>query len=749
MPTVRVLLATAALSILLAVVPSGAALAGQYTVASCQGDRLNYSTIAFNYNFVTRGMRIRSACSPEGSGLRGLLTANVLGRGKVPRGAVARVAITAPSGTHFTTFTWAGTMRRTDCRYALQLWADAGPGILTYRLKNHAANRGCPRRPRAQAAGYRIQTYNVSGRTRIMQKVVCVGAPGRPSCSARGLNYIRTFQAKVGIVDDQPPAVAIAPDTPLATGAWVSGTQPLNYDAADNVGVRLASAMVGGQSGGSDERPCALATPEGDFAGGVPCPNGPGHIVVNTTKFPDGTQPLVLEVQDTANNLGDSSPLAARIDNTAPSRVDVGIERGDQWRNTSDFVLTWTNQPEVDRAPIVAAEYKVCGVSVSGCSQAVQTGSNIERLPVQAPAPGEWTLSLWRQDAAGNTDQAAASVPVTLRYDPEPPQVAFEPPSSSDPTFVSAQVSDKVSGLDDGVIEISQLGSNVWQTLSTQREGNRLVARIDDVALPAGSYMLRATAHDQAGNEGSSTQRLDGQPMAVTLPLRIVSAIRMGVEQQRVMRRTIRRHGKRRTVRHRVTVLKPAAVVPLGRRVKITGWLTNRDGEGIAGADLQVLASSAVMPEQLVGVVRTDAAGRFTYRATGSTSRTLRVAYGGSPIILPARGQVGLVVPAASSLRVSRRRVLNGQRVVFKGRVQSVPLPAGGKLIQLEVRLPGRWQTFRTTRTDQTGRWSVPYRFTRTRGVQHYRFRVELPPEAGYPFAAGTSRSAVMRVKGR
>ena len=98
---------------------------------------------------------------------------------------------------------------------------------------------------------------------------------------------------------------------------------------------------------------------------------------------------------------------------------------------------------------------------------------------------------MWRRDAAGNADPAAASVPVTLRFDPEPPQLAFESPSASDPTLVAAQVTDKVSGLAEGAIEISQTGSNVWQTLATQKDGSRLIARIDDAALPAGDYVLR------------------------------------------------------------------------------------------------------------------------------------------------------------------------------------------------------------------------------------------------------------------
>ena len=162
-----------------------------------------------------------------------------------------------------------------------------------------------------------------------------------------------------------------------------------------------------------------------------------------------------------------------------------------------------------------------------------------------------------------------------------------------------------------------------------------------------------------------------------------------------------------------------------------------------------MLASAEGEPEQLIGVLHTDASGSYEYTATGSASRALRFAYAGSPLILPAQSTVGVVVPALSTLRVSRRRVLNGQRVMFSGRVRSRPLPAAGKLVELQVWLSRRWETFRTARTDPAGRWALPYRFARTRGVWWYRFRVKVPREAGYRFAAGASKSLRVRVRGR
>src|SRR4051812_13635830 len=120
---VRVTVAAGALSVLLAALSASAAFAGQFTVASCQADQLNFSTTAFG-DFATRGMKIVRACNPEGPGLRGLVTANVIQSGSVPRGAASIATINAPAGTTFMTLRWAGSARRRDCRYALQLYAD-------------------------------------------------------------------------------------------------------------------------------------------------------------------------------------------------------------------------------------------------------------------------------------------------------------------------------------------------------------------------------------------------------------------------------------------------------------------------------------------------------------------------------------------------------------------------------------------------------------------------------------------------
>lgn len=737
------------------------AMAGSFTLRSCQADPGAFSTDAFSW-FTSSGMGTTRLCNPDERLGQGAIITSTHSRSKaVPRGSVSMVDIKAAPGTTFTPLIWAGEMRRSSCRWATELYAELPGGrteLLLALPANHRCNvkvlkSGIPTIKRLGDSVFQRMLAPVSlprstGATRIVQRVICKASRERKVCSTRGRNYIRTEAAQVDVVDVEAPTAAIANDTPLTTGAWVGGAQRLNYHAEDATGIREAK-VVGGSLDLDSHQPNCLEAYGDAFASPAPCTSGPGQITVDTSRLPDGTQQLVVRAQDAATNLGTSAPVTARIDNTAPQQVEASLAGGDAWRNRNDFALSWVNPPENDRAPIVAATYKVCAAAGGNCNQGEQTGADLTALAVQVPGPGAWKASLWRRDAAGNQNPDKASVPVTLRYDPEPPQLGFEPSPAADPTAVSVKVTDAVSGLADGSIEISRAGSGAWHTLATQKTADGLTARIDDAALAAGDYLLRATARDQASNEASTTQRLDGQQMAVTLPLRIATAMQAGIEGKRTVRRVVRLRGKRRTIRRRVNVLLPTAGVTFGRAVRVSGRLTNRDGEGIAGADVQILSRSEAAAEQVVGVLQTDAAGRYTYAAAGSTSRVLRFAYAGSPIMLPAQAEVRLRVPATSTLNVNRPRVFNGQSVRFSGRVQTLPVPVGGKLVELQVLLSGRWQTFRTGRTDEAGRWRLSYGFARTRSDQRFRFRLKLPREAGYPYEQGGSRSIQVLVRGR
>lgn len=710
------------------------ASAGQFTISACQADRQNYSSQAFA-PFATRGMSWRRACNPVGPGLRGLLVGNAVRRGRVARGAQSRFVMQAPSGTSFTEFDWSGQIRRRDCRYALQLYAVGPAG--TIPIKNVRASRHCPQTGRAQAAGFpKPRPYNINGATEIIQRAVCVGGNGTHYCSARGSNYIRTYQATALVADPSPPNVGIAQDNPFTEGAWVSGVQSIDYTASDNVGIK--SAQIPGGAAHSDDRAC-------DFTQAVPCPNGPGKIAVDTRNLADGTQPLQVVAFDAADNSTPSTPVTVRVDNTPPGAVPVSLEGTGGWRSTNDFAASWQNPDEGDRAPIVAANWRICQFGTNQCATGSQQGQGIDQLTgLTVSGPGQWQLTMWRSDAAGNSQPENASSPVTLRYDPDPPTLVFQGGEPGDPTKVSVAVTENVSGVAGGQIEISQEGSGSWQTLPTQLDGSVLVAHIDDVHLPAGRYDLRAQASDLAGNVGVAAG-----PEGVTLPLRIESVMQTGAMRSRTVRKRIGRRGKRHTVRRHVTVLRPSARVRYGGHVTIVGRLTNRDDQPLPGQAVQVITSGP-NGDQILATLQTDGQGRYRYRAAGSASHTLRFVFPGTATILPAERQVRLVVPAAGTFRVSRRRVLNGGTVIFSGRVRSLPLPALGKLVEIQARQPtGEWTPFRTLRTDTRGRWRLRYRFRFTRCTTSYRLRVDIPVEAGgYPFAEGHTRGRTVTVIG-
>ena len=713
--------------------PAGA---GEYTISICQADEAGYVSSAFE-QFATRGMKWRRACDPRGEGLRGLITANVPRAGRVEKGAQSGFILNAPAGTSFSRFRWSGEARRRDCRYALQLYAD-NPGGSAISMKNVRANRSCPRPGMAQASGAPFpRAYDLGGATRIVQRVVCVGSAKHQFCSAQGRNYIRTFSAEATVVDGSAPAVGVIPSLPLARGEWVRGKQSFDYEASDNVGIKSASALIAGSSRGSDSQSC-------DYSQRVPCPSGRGVIGLDTTEAPEGSQPLTVVAEDAAGNRAESGAVTVRIDNAAPGVVPVGVGGGETWRHANDFDVAWTNPGEGDRAPIAAAHFRLCRAGGNECVNGDRAGAGIAAIDSLAvPSPGEWELRLWREDAAGNQQADNASQPVHLRFDPEPPQLGFENPNVEDPTHVSVLVTDRISGLAGGGIEISRAGSGSWQVLPTTQEGDRLVTRIDDASLPAGDYDLRATAHDQANNLAGTDRRLDGQPMRLTLPLRVATAMKAGV----VEKRSVTRKGKKGKVRR--IVLEPRATVSFGSKVHLGGHLVNRAGHPLTDAKVLVYSRPKEGTEQLAGSVATDANGGFTYTVEARASHNFRFVYPGTATILPIEDTATLLVKGTSTFTVKPKRVQNGDSVTFSGRVKGRPLPEAGKLLELQVRFTSGWQTFRTIHTETDGTWQIPYLFDRNCGEQEFDFRAHLAGEAGWPLEDGNSRTLTVRVKGR
>jgi hypothetical protein len=568
--------------------------------------------------------------------------------------------------------------------------------------------------------------------------VMCVQPSG---CSRDGLHALAAIRdVNVVIADDNAPSVAIRGGS-LVAGGWRRGVQDVAVDASDGVGVKRAQVLVDGLVRGTAEHSC-------DATRAVPCPNGSDTFAVKTSELADGSHIVTAEGLDSAGNLAHVSRRIA-VDNTAPIRPSsLSIEGGAAWRSSNSFKLRWNN-PRQTAAPIAGASIALCPIThtmpdVVGCTTTTRSGAGLQAIDgVRVPAPGQWKARVWLRDAAGN-QEPSNSAETILRFDDQAPTLRFLAPAPDRPTLVRVRAQDIGSGLATREILLRRRGGSAWTGLTAVGERNGFSAIIDDEHLADGTYELRARAVDLAGNERSTDRRTDGKAAELALPLRIKTRLRVG------KRKRVRARGANGKRRYRIVLVeKPRS--RYGHTIMLRGRLTSPGGNPLVARNVEVLAQTRLpaAPWRPIATLRTSKTGRFTFRALRGPSRTLRFRFNGSDTIRGRTAIVRLGVRAASSISVDRHRVVNGEGVTFRGRLRGRPLPASGKLIEVQARARGRWLTFGTTRASaRTGSWSLPYRFSGTRGSVSYRFRVRIPKEPGYPYETGTSRLVRVNVRG-
>ena len=345
---------------------------------------------------------------------------------------------------------------------------------------------------------------------------------------------------------------------------------------------------------------------------------------------------------------------------------------------------------------------------------------------------GQNSLSVCAVDFAGNRTCHRQ----TVRIDNTAPALTFRSAQDpDDPELVRAPVSDRTSGVSSGQILYRPAGQTSWRPLDTQVRSGELQARVDSTVDPPGTYEFMAQASDAAGNVEQTTNRADGQPMTLAFPLKSRVKLSAHLGPGGASRMTI----------------------GYGRRSKVSGRLVDAAGEPLAHQELNVIErfSDGALIDRRVRSVETDSDGLWGKRLRAGPSRTVTARFDGSQRYLAGDARAGrLRVRTKVTLRLSRRRVTEGRRVTFRGRVAHLAarIPAGGKLIELQVKDGSRWETVRQafhTRAD--GRYRLRYRFARfyTSDVS-YRFRVKVLRERGWPYKAPVkSRSRKLVVKAR
>jgi hypothetical protein len=485
-----------------------------------------------------------------------------------------------------------------------------------------------------------------------------------------------------------------------------------------------------------------------ESSSGHPCPSGRcgatslearGGINLDTIEvpeLPEGTNYVhAVAVSGSGIASAVAGHTAIRVDASDPHTILEGVPDG--WRNAPVRLTARASDSASGMAPGGPGVQPLTAIRIDGGAPTVATGESVSTTVIDS---GVHTIVYYARDAAGNTNDGGISdghpnhppSKVVVKIDRDPPSLAFTVGQDpADPERLEVRVADLDSGIDPrrGAIEVRGASTGRrYEPLSTGVAGGVLRARWDSSAYPAGEYEFRATAYDKAGNSAVSSSRADGTAMRLNGPLKLPVKLLTS--------------SGRRTVRY-------------GRGVWFGGRLLTGRRTPLVGAAVRVIESFAAgaAPRQRVTTVRSDADGRFGLRLAPGPSRQVRAQVMPTATNRSASSQpLEISVHSRVTLRVSASVAhIGGRPIVLRGRVAHTgsSLPADGKVVQLQFRLPGLpWREFRTVHSDASGHFRYAYRFSDddSRGVR-FQFRAYAPAQAGWPFEpAGSLPVSVLGV---
>jgi uncharacterized Zn-binding protein involved in type VI secretion len=477
--------------------------------------------------------------------------------------------------------------------------------------------------------------------------------------------------------------------------------------------------------------------------GGDPCLTtatcGPGQIelqgadAVTLADLAEGTNYLhAVAVSGSGVRSALASSTALHVDKTDPVTRLEGNPAG--WSNRP-LTLTATATDAASGMAANGSGGPLTAIRVDGGAPVVAVGGEVSATVI---ASGIHAIAYYARDAAGNVADGGLSngrpnhAPATtaVRIDREPPRVSFAGAQNPrEPEWIEARAADVLSGLDPalGSIGVRPAGSGEpFVVLPSEQSGPLLRARWNSEAYPPGEYEFRATVYDAAGNSAFTTSKGDGSPMRLSNPLKAATTLFSGFRS--------------RTVRY-------------GRGASFGGRLVVGRRAPLPGAPLRVIErfDPGAVPRERVSTVRTGAGGAFSVHLAPGPSRDLIAI---APPTATLRGTsskpLRLTVRSGVKMRVSSAVAkVGGRPVVFRGDVaaRGATIPAEGKTVQLQFRLPGLpWSEFRTIRTDPRGHFRYAYRFADddSRGAR-FQFRAFAPTQTGWPYEpAGSLPVAVL-----
>jgi hypothetical protein len=583
-------------------------------------------------------------------------------------------------------------------------------------------------------SGLQVEEGSVQGEGLTSIGPIEVPAPGEFRVEVRLRDQAGNLGAPADAVirfDDSPPG-DVGPEQP---GGWISDDElPLEQP--------IERAVAGGPSGiegyaiavdsSGPSRPCATDV----------C--SPAELALSSG--PDSRTVRISNLTEGNHWVSAVAASGARLSSRRPGSTLLKVDRTDPETSVSGIPDGWVNQPVtvtaeasdalsgMDAEPGTDDGEPMVVIAAEGHSPFESPG---HRSSFTLAAEGISTVRYWAMDLAGNVNDGRigpdgvrhdSPESTSVRIDMTPPEMSFLAGDPDQPELVAVDVSDSLSGVQSARVELRRLGQGgPFIPLRSRLADGLLQARVPSDDLPAGTYEVRASAIDRAGNSAASVSREDGSAMILNLPLKRPVTVSL-------------RSPSRGTGTKSLTLA-------YGQRPRLAGRVSRPGGTGIPGARL--ILEQRFEAGSRVGLttssIRADGTGRFAVSLKPGPGRLVRVLYRGSDLDTRAASRrLAISFRDRTTLNLSPGVLRNGSLATMRGVVKgrAAIQPAGGKLVAIEFYDPGRrrWRPVEVLRADRRGRFRYSYRFRTITSAQRILFRAASLPEAGWPYRPSTSK---------
>ena len=264
----------------------------------------------------------------------------------------------------------------------------------------------------------------------------------------------------------------------------------------------------------------------------------------------------------------------------------------------------------------------------------------------------------------------------------------------------------------------------------------RLAVPFATSSIPNGRHTLQVAAEDAAGNRTVS----GGWTVVIAN-----GAVANGNRASRVAR--LRASFEARGAKRRPKETSRA----FGEPARVSGKLVDGSGQPIGAARIDIVArpNRAGAGWRKEGEVVTRPDGSFRRLLRSGPSRELRLQYRAFSLdpTPTSTAALRMNVRAGVRLTVRPRRTTSRGSIRFLGRLLGRSDRAGLQVTLYAVDRAGRRRVpVEVVRTDSRGRFRFRYRFARTFAPFTYRFIAKYERQATFPYAAGTSPVAKVRV---